>query len=167
MIMALNATALTVLSTLAFARPDPPEPVERPARPQLYITSYSWELGGANCDNDCGHTALTHTGPELFGHTAGCPVRWLGHRTTTVVHVLGYEFWCVDTFGREIDRGLLEIDGIRVFRLDVAWKVPREWPYNNMMVAEYGREWRPMSEFYALRERWLSELQAGGGGHDD
>lgn len=156
-----------VLLALPNAMPLEPElyRIEPPPRPQMYVTSYNWELGGANCSydfeaqaHDCGHTSLVPTGPELLGRVAGCPRAWLGHITTKVIHILGYEFWCVDTFGSLIDQGLLEIDGVRVFRLDVAWKVPREWPYNNVFVEEYWTEWRPLSEFRALREAWKAEL---------
>lgn len=158
--MSRKALALFVLALVLFAvapetqaRPWPIEPREQAERPGLFITVYDWALGGLNCDGDCSNTALTMTGDDILGWTAACPSAWLGHVATTVVTIWGQEYWCVDAFGRVEDRGLTEIDGRRVYRIDIAFRPAREHPWNMELVpaGEWSTARRWMTEFYSLR----------------
>lgn len=139
--------------------PAPPSPQDPPA---LFLTVYDWALGGINCDSDCGHTALVPTGPELYGWTAACPVAWLGHITTTVVTIWGGEYWCIDTFGHPDNRKLTEVNGRRVYRIDLAYQPAAEHPWNQELVlfGDWSKEWRPMTEFAALRESRRASILA-------
>lgn len=125
----------------------------------LYLTAYSWELGGINCDHDCSMTALVPTGPELFSHTSACPSQWLGRQSTTVVSFWDFELFCVDAFGHPDNREAVWVKGRYVYRIDVAFHPPEDFPYNNEFVpaGQWSREWRPMDEFNRLREVWKSE----------
>lgn len=129
----------------------PPQPKQAP--PGLFITVYDWSLGGVNCDGDCGHTALTTTGPELYGWTAACPVAWLGHITTTVITIWGQSFWCIDAFGDEVNQRLTTVDGRRVYRIDIAYRPATAHPWNQEYVpfGQWSKKWRPMWEFAELR----------------
>lgn len=133
---------------------DDPRPVKKWEPPGLFITVYDWGLGGINCDGDCSSTALTTTGDELLGWTAACPSAWLGHVTTTVVTIWGVEYWCIDAFGRPEDRVLTKIDGRWVYRIDIAYRPAAEHPWNQELApwGDWSVEWRPMAEFYRLRE---------------
>lgn len=128
--------------------------VKRWEPPGLFITVYDWGLGGINCDGDCSNTALTTTGDELLGWTAACPSAWLGHITTTVVTIWGVEYWCIDAFGRQEHRVLTEVDGVSVYRIDLAFRPAAEHPWNQELVpwGNWSVEWRPMAEFDRLRE---------------
>lgn len=133
----------------------PAEPGQRAAPlPGLFITVYDWSLGGQNCDGDCSNTALTTTGPELYGWTAACPSAWLGHIATTVVTIWGQDFYCIDAFGRPEHRGLTTVDGRRVYRIDIAYRPAAAHPWNQEYVPPGDwttrREW--MTTFYELRE---------------
>lgn len=123
-------------------------------RPGLYITVYDWALGDQNCDDDCSNTALTTTGPELYGWVAACPSAWLGYQATTVVTIWGVDLWCIDSFGRPEDRRLTTIDGRRVYRIDIAYRPAAAHPWNQEYVPagdwSTRREW--MTTFYELRE---------------
>lgn len=158
------ARVLWGLAAVALAMPWPPEPEPFDEPPGLYVTVYDWALGGVNCDGDCANTALTTTGPELYGWTAACPSAWLGHVTTTVVTVWDVEVWCIDAFGRPADRRLTEIDGRRVFRIDLAYRPAAEHPWNNEYVpfGDYALEWRQMAEFNALRALRATQAVAPG-----
>lgn len=130
-------------------------PADETPLPGLYITVYDWGLGGVNCDGDCSTTALTTTGDELLGWTAACPSAWLGYITTTVVTIWGQRFWCIDAFGRPIDRGLRWIDGKAVYRIDLAFRPAGAHPWNQEYVpaGDWSVEWRAMAEFDQLRKR--------------
>lgn len=130
------------------------EPYKHDTEPGLYITVYDWALGGHNCNEDCGQTSLTTTGPELYGWTAACPVEWLGYINTTVVTIWGQEFWCIDTFGTVENQQLTKVDGRPVYRIDLAYSPASSHPWNNEWVpdTEWSRRWEPMSKFYQLRE---------------
>ncbi len=145
------------------------EPSPRPAwePPSLFITVYDWGLGGLNCDGDCSTTALTTTGDELLGWTAACPSAWLGRVTTTVVTIWGQQYWCIDAFGRPEHRVLTEVHGRAVYRIDLAYRPAAEHPWNQEFVppGDWSVEWRPMTEFYRLREERL-DTQARGRGDE-
>ncbi len=121
----------------------------------LYLTSYSWELGGINCDNDCGTTALVVTGPELFGWTAACPTSWLGHISTTTVTIWGQEYVCIDSFGHPYNQMVARVKGEYVYRIDIAFDPPIDFPWNNEFVPRgdwsTGRMW--MSDFNVIRQQ--------------
>lgn len=140
-------------SVLALPADFPPPPPPTPP-PGLFLTVYDWSLGGINCNEDCGYTSLTTTGPELYGWTAACPVAWLGYITTTVVTVWGQEYFCIDTFGDAENQRLTTVDGRRVYRIDIADSPPAAHPWNQEYVpwGDWSKEWRPMSEFYEVRE---------------
>ena len=144
-------TALLLMAAIMW----PEEPVQprRPA-PGLFITVYDWALGGQNCDGDCSNTALTTTGPELYGWTAACPSAWLGHVATTVVTIWGQDFYCIDAFGRPEHRVLTTVDGRRVYRIDIAFRPAAAHPWNQEYVPPDDwttrREW--MTTFYELRD---------------
>lgn len=129
------------------------------SQPAIYPTAYSWKLGGVNCDSDCGNTSLTTTGDELHGWTAACPVDWLGYVNTSVVSVswdggaTWVDYWCIDTFGSAENQHLTRVDHVPVYRMDFAHWPPVEFPYHGEFNWNWRREWRPMSEFYALREQ--------------
>lgn len=146
----------------------PAEPGPRPAwePPGLFITVYAWGLGGLNCDGDCANTALTWTGDELLGWTAACPSAWLGHNSTTVVTIWGEEYWRIDAFGRPEDRQLTEVEGHSVYRIDLAFRPAREHPWNQEFVPpdDWSVAWRPMAEFYQLREERLGAEAHGAAG---
>jgi hypothetical protein len=139
-------------SVIAMPADPPPPPPARP--PGLFITVYDWSLGGINCNEDCGQTSLTTTGPELFGWTAACPVAWLGHINTTVVTIWGQEYWCIDAFGDEVNQRLTTVNGRRVYRIDIADSPPAAHPWNQEWVpwGDWSKEWRPMAEFNEIRE---------------
>ena len=155
-----------VLGLLLLPAMRPEEPGPRPMwePPELFITVYDWGLGGINCDGDCSNTALTWTGDELLGWTDACPSAWLGHRSTTVVTIWGESYWCIDAFGRPEHRVLTEVDGREVYRIDLAFRPAREHPWNQEFVpaGEGSVEWRPMAEFYELREERLGGVEAHG-----
>lgn len=155
-VLSVAAVALMPWPSPQPVTPWPPEP------PGLYLTVYDWSLGGLNCDGDCSTTALTMTGPELYGWTAACPSAWLGRRTTTVVTIWGVEWWCIDAFGSPANRVMTEIDGRRVYRIDLAFRPAAEHPWNQEYVprADWSREWRPMAEFEALRVQRAAALAA-------
>jgi len=145
----------------------PAEPTPRPAwePPGLFITVYDWGLGGQNCDYidgapECAHTALTATGDELLGWVAACPSAWLGHISTTVVTIWGADVWCVDAFGRPEHRVLTEIDGHPVYRIDLAFRpaADHSWNQERVPAGDWSVEWRPMAEFYTLREQRAAQL---------
>lgn len=151
-ILALAAVALLIAPETQARVID--EPPDAPPRSGLFITVYDWALGGANCDGDCSNTALTTTGPELYGWTAACPSAWLGRHATTVVTVWGVDYWCIDAFGRPEDRAKTVIDGRPVYRIDIAFSPAHLHPWNQEYVppGEWStrREW--MTNFYDLRE---------------
>ncbi len=145
--------------------PTEPGPGKGWKPPQLFITVYDWGLGGINCDGDCSTTALTTTGDELLGWTAACPSAWLGHITTTVVTIWGREFWCIDAFGRPEHRVLTQVDGVDVYRIDLAFRPAREHPWNQEFVpaGDWSVEWRPMVEFYQRRSKIKAVGDSGTG----
>lgn len=147
---------IALLMPLCLPLPPPPD---SDIRPQLYITVYDWGLGGANCNDDCGHTSLTTTGDELLGRTAACPVEWLGHITTTVVTIWGQDFWCIDTFGSPENQRLTVVKGRLVYRIDLAFRPAIEHEWNNEFVPgdDWSTRWEPMSEFYRQRDEWLKQ----------
>ena len=142
-----------LLLMAAMMWPEEPAP-PRPPAPGLFITVYDWALGGINCDGDCSNTALTTTGPELYGWVAACPSAWLGHVATTVVTSWGQEFYCIDAFGRPEHRVLTEVDGRSVYRIDIAYRPAAAHPWNMEYVSlgdwTTRREW--MTTFNELRE---------------
>ncbi len=152
----LIMTGVIAPETTAAMFPAEPPP-KRWEPPGLFITVYDWGLGGVNCDGDCSTTALTQTGPELYGWTAACPSDWLGHITTTVVTIWGKEYWCIDAFGRPQDRQLTVIAGRPVYRIDIAYRPAATHPWNQEYVpdGDWSVEWRPMAEFARLREQAL------------
>ena len=139
----------------------PDEPSGRtPPLPGLYITVYDPSLGGANCDwGECEHTALTNITNGMYGHVAACPSAWLGHITTTVVTIDGIEWFCVDAFGKPKDRVMIWLDGSPFYRIDLMYRPAAKhgWNQERFPREMWSREWRPMSEFYALREVWDAE----------
>ena len=118
--------------------------------PGLFITVYDWALGGINCDDDCSNTALTTTGPELYGWTAACPSAWLGHISTTVVTIWGQEYWCIDAFGHPDNRVLTEVDGRSVYRIDIAYRPAAAHPWNH--------EYVPAGD-WTIERRWMWEFR--------
>ena len=156
-----------ILINLLFILAMMPDPGPRrgfPPRPGLYITVYDYAAGGQNCDMvdgqpECGHTALTTTGPELYGWTAACPTQWLGHIATTVVTIWGEDFYCIDSFGRPEDQRLTEINDRRVYRIDILFRPAVEHPWNQEYVPagdwSTRREW--MATFRTLREEKIQD----------
>lgn len=126
--------------------------------PGLYITVYDPALGGINCNDDCGYTSFVATGSDLYGWTAACPVDWLGHprlipNTTTVVTIWGQEYWCIDALGDAHNQRLTQVNGRPVYRIDIMSSPAAEHPWNNEYTppGSWSRQWRPWSEFDALR----------------
>lgn len=149
------------VATTAAMHPGQPMP-KRWQPPGLFITVYDWGLGGHNCYLTCTETALMiPTGDDLLGWTAACPSAWLGRITTTVVTIWGEEYWCTDSFGRPEDRVLTQVDGRPVYRIDLAFRPAGDHPWNMERVPyeEWSREWRPMTEFNALRAARAAELE--------
>lgn len=158
--LALLVAAVILAPETAAMHPAEPTP-KRWQPPGLFITVYDWGLGGINCDDDCSTTALTTTGDDILGWTAACPSAWLGHVTTTVVTMWGESYWCVDSFGAPEHRVLTEVDGRDVYRIDIAHLPAAEHPWNQEYVpySYWSREWRPMAEFYPLRETAAIQME--------
>lgn len=156
-----TAHVITLGLMLFMPAPDPPTYPPNPTEPDLFITVYDWSLGGINCNEDCSHTALVPTGPELYGWTAACPTEWLGHIWTTVVTIHGKDFWCIDSFGRPIDRSLRRLYGRWVYRIDVAYNPANAYPWQNYNVPfpEYSVRTEQMSDFRKMREIAIINLR--------
>lgn len=123
----LMALFLFILNPM---KPGPQLPPDRPRPPipehiPLFITGYSWDptVDSLGCDHDCSVTAMgVRTSPELFGWTAACPQKWMGW----TIHIRGLgSFWCIDNFGKPVNRKLVYIEGIGwAYRIDVALEDP-------------------------------------------
>lgn len=131
--------------------------IPQPQEPGLYLTFYWPGLGGHNCDDDCGHTSMTHVDDDLSGWTAACPVERLGpvNGTTSTVTIWGEEFWCIDAFGKEKDQRLTWVNGKKVYRIDIALKPPdlyyHEWNNEYVAPGDWHFEWTTMEAFEAMR----------------
>lgn len=148
---------------------------EEERRMRLYLTSYNWELGGQNCDQDCGHTAIgLRTGPHLLGKVAACPESWLGlpvwNRELTQIE----EWWtskiifpawtglepryCIDNFGDPQNRRPVWLKhpywhsdsvGEWVLRIDMAEVDPMAFQWNQDLISGWRRTWSPLpAEWY-------------------
>ncbi len=91
----------------------------------IVATAYNWEMGGVNCDLDCGVTAIgVETSPHLVGVLAACPERWVTLYHTTILHLPVGTFWCVDNFGSVANRRPVYHRGEWVLRVDVSHHNP-------------------------------------------
>lgn len=144
-----TAVCIALLISGVMEQVQPPPVEEMP----LYATAYNWELGGINCDHDCGVTAIgVETRPELLGRVAACPSEWIGTVYTTVITLAdGSEWWCIDTFGEEKNRKPLLFNhpyyGAHwVLRVDFAVSDPLAFWHNQELLYGWSLEWRPVSE---------------------
>ena len=119
----------------------------------IYATAYNWNLGGINCDHDCGEVAIgLPTSDELLDKTAACPLEWLGRITTTVVTLPdGSEWYCIDTFGSVENQRPVFIShpyhgDLWVIRMDFAVSDPASFEYNQQLIYGWSVEWRPVRE---------------------
>lgn len=151
MTIACTQTAVCIALMLSGALEQlQPPPIENMP---LYATAYNWELGGHNCDHDCGVTAIgVETRPELLGHVAACPIEWLGRVNTTVITLAdGSEWWCIDTFGAADNRRPLLFDhpyyGLTwLIRVDFAVADPWGFWLNQELLYGWSVEWRPVDD---------------------
>jgi hypothetical protein len=58
---------------------------------------------------------------------------------------------------------LTEVDGRKVYRIDLAFRPAREhvWNQEHVPAGDWSVEWRPMAEFEALRRERLDEMMLG------
>lgn len=121
----------------------------------IYATAYNWQLGGHNCNSDCGFVAISiPTEDWMLDRVAACPSAWLGTVHTTVVTLAdGSRWWCVDAFGAPVNREPVWLEhhywgDLWVARIDFAVSDPWVFPYNQQLLYGWSREWRFVSELY-------------------
>jgi hypothetical protein len=127
-----------------------------PEDPYIMATTYSWQSGGINCNEDCGSSAIL---PELksdyLGHVAACPLDWVGYVNTTVIALWdGSEWWCLDTMAKKYQEWYWHSytnQWVRV--VDFSYRQPNEFLYNQWLIDDYTLQWRPVSEFFTLFEK--------------
>lgn len=157
--MTLLLTAALVLGGAIEARSVPAPAPLPPQKPPVYATSYNWQLGGINCDEDCSRVASgLFTAPELLGQVAACPTAWVGRPEyndayqvtawrTTLVSFPGTDIeprYCVDVFGHPRDRDLVYLPpspyregGMDVFRIDFAEEDPGAFGHNQKLLRHW------------------------------
>lgn len=146
----INCAVLVWLGFTASVQNLPPmPPVEQMP---LYATAYNWNLAGINCNENCNDVAIgLQTSDDLLDKTAACPLAWLGRITTTVVTLPdGSQWYCIDTFGSEINQKPVLIDhpvyGWQwVIRLDFAVTDPSSFYLNQELIYGWSAEWQPVS----------------------
>jgi hypothetical protein len=128
---------------------------ERPPIEQMpiYATAYNWNLGGINCNEDCGEVAIgLATSDDLLNHTAACPLEWLGRINTTAVTLPdGSEWYCIDTFGSAENQQPVFIShpyhgDLWVIRIDFAVSDPASFEYNQQLIYGWSTEWQSVSD---------------------
>ena len=119
----------------------------------IYATAYNWNLGGINCNEDCGEVAIgLRTSDDLLDKTAACPLAWLGRINTTVVTLPdGNEWYCIDTFGDAHNQQPVFIShpyhgDLWVIRMDFAVTDPLAFEYNQQLIYGWSSEWRPVNQ---------------------
>lgn len=126
-----NAIIASLTAILLMLYPDPGPAIDACPLPAENYTNhglmslYDPELGGGNCDGDCGTVAMGLFHESMYGVAGACDESLYG--STIYFPYLGLRFYCVDN-GSAIETVFLPHFGECGTYFDVAWPLHRESP---------------------------------------
>jgi hypothetical protein len=96
----------------------------------IYLTAYDPELGGHNCMEPCGFTALGFPVEEWYDFGAGCPVPLLSYGVNVIIK--GRTFTCIDTGGAVLvddKHKFIRVDLLRRLTYNGEYSINRDDPW--------------------------------------
>lgn len=119
---------------------------------KVHMTAYDPDLGGQNCMEPCGYTAIGYKVEEWYGLGAGCPLPLLQYGVD--VEIRGRTFRCIDTGGV-----LFINDDSKTIRIDLL----RKLTYNGVYTINRNDSWLHDTEVTNFRFRhipyWNSDFR--------